>query len=196
MTDEPAIPPEQSKPESKRARQRRLKRPPGRPRNPHLEFRFEPTQEQRDLVRLLAGYGVTPDRICKVIKNPDTRRPIATTTLERRFKDELECGSAEMDAVCMGMLTKKIREGNIVAMIWYMKNRMGWRDVSEVQRTNEYDVTVEIKPEDLAKELERHGLPLSVFGIDAPTLEPEPRLIEGNGSSEPRVNGAGEPEDQ
>jgi hypothetical protein len=43
--------------ESRRAMQRRFKRPPGRPRNPKLEQRFAPTQEQRDLVRLLAGYG-------------------------------------------------------------------------------------------------------------------------------------------
>jgi hypothetical protein len=111
--------------ESRRAMQRRMKRPPGRPRNPHLEQRFAPTQEQRDLVRLLAGYGIPPDRICKVIKNPHTKRPIGRETLEKRFEDELECGSAEMDAVCCDMLSRKIRQGNIVAIIWYMKNQHG-----------------------------------------------------------------------
>jgi hypothetical protein len=131
--------------ESRRAMQRRMKRPPGRPRNPHLEQRFAPTREQRDLVRLLAGYGITPDRICKVIKNNrPTRKPIIGATLEKRFADELECGAAEMDAVCCDMLSRKIRQGNIVAIIWYMKNRMGWRDVTEQQGRNAVDLAIAV----------------------------------------------------
>ena len=164
--------------ESRRAMQRRLKRPPGRPRNPHLEQRFAPTQEQRDLVRLLAGYGIPPERICKVIRNPATRRPIGEETLRKRFEDELETGAAEMDAVCVGMLSTKIRQGNIVAIIWYMKNRMGWRDVTEQQGRNAVDLSIAIKPEELADKLREHGLPPIVFGYDKPAIDLEPPRIE------------------
>jgi hypothetical protein len=55
--------------ESKRARQRRLKRKPGRPRNPALEWRFEPTPEQRQLVQLLVGVGISHEQICKCIRS-------------------------------------------------------------------------------------------------------------------------------
>ena len=77
--------------------QKRLGRKPGRPRNPYLERVFEPTQEQRDVVKLLAGYGTPLDRIVKVARNPNTRRPIKVETLQKHFADELESGSAEMD---------------------------------------------------------------------------------------------------
>jgi hypothetical protein len=44
---------------------------------------------------------------------------------------------------------------------------------------------VELTEEELARKLAERGLPLSVFGIDRPTLEIEPRRIDGNGSSAP-----------
>ena len=44
---------------------------------------------------------------------------------------------------------------------------------------------LEMTREELARKLEERGLPPFVFGIDKPTLEIEPRRIEGNGSSEP-----------
>jgi len=119
---------------------------PGRPRQPGLERRFEPTQEQREIVRLLVGFGISHERIVKCIRNPLTRRPIGTDTLERAFPSELDCGSAELDAVVCGMLAKKIREGNIVALIWYMKNRMGWADQREVHSRSDVDVKVELSP--------------------------------------------------
>src|SRR5262249_40606098 len=43
----------------------------------------------------------------------------------------------------------------------------------------------EFSGEELARELEARGLPPTVFGIDKPTLEIEPRRIDGNGSSAP-----------
>jgi hypothetical protein len=144
------------------------------------ENAFVPTVEQKQLVRLLAGFGIPPLRITRVIKNVHTGRPIGVPTLERCFQDELECGAVEMDSVACGMLAKKVREGNLVAIIWYMKNRMGWRDVSEVQRNGaEVDVSIKIDPNALADELQRRGLPGEVFGIDKPApIDVAPRRIE------------------
>jgi hypothetical protein len=50
---------------------------------------------------------------------------------------------------------------------------------------DEIELSAKIKPEELERRLEERGLPTFVFGIDKPTLEIEPRRIEGNGSSEP-----------
>jgi hypothetical protein len=169
---------------------------PGRPRQPGLEHRFEPTQEQREIVRLLVGMGVTPDRICKCIRNPLTRRPIGVETLTKRFADELDCGSAELDALACGMLAKKIREGNIVAIIWYQKNRMGWADQREVHSHSDVDMKVELSGEELARELEARGLPSYVFGADKPKMIDAPPRINGNGQGGGgNGNGSSEPED-
>jgi hypothetical protein len=56
---------------------------------------------------------------------------------------------------------------------------MGWADQREVHRTG-VDVQVEIKPEDLAKELESRGLPTSIFGCDVPKQIDVPRITNGH----------------
>jgi hypothetical protein len=57
------------------------------------------------------------------------------------------------------------------------------RDVTEQQRIG-VELSAEIKPEDLAKQLEERGLPPIVFGYDKPSIDLEPRRIEHNGSAE------------
>jgi hypothetical protein len=180
------MPDEKPSRESRRAMQRRLKRPPGRPRNPALEFRFEPTKADRELVKLLAGYALPHDRIVKAIRNPHTRRPIGIGTLYKHFADELDAGATEVDALCTEMLTKRLREGNVTALIWVTKNRWGWKDVVEQQGRSAVDLSIQIKSrEELAKQLEKHGLPPIDFGYDKPVLDDlEPRFIEHNGSAE------------
>jgi hypothetical protein len=159
------------------------KRPVGRPRKPHLEHAFEPTKEHRELVKLLAGYGIPEARIVKVVRNPHTRRPIQVPTLHKHFAEELESGAEEMNAVVCAMLSTKIRQGNIVAIIWYMKNRMGWKDVVEQRSLGELDMAIQINPSELADKLKERGLPEFVFGIDKPTLEIEPQRRIENGST-------------
>ena len=46
---------------------------------------FEPTQEQRNVVKLLPGYGIPLGRIVKVVRNPNTRQPIKVETLQTNF---------------------------------------------------------------------------------------------------------------
>jgi hypothetical protein len=157
------------------------KRPVGRPRKPHLEHAFEPTKEHRELVKLLAGYGIPDARIVKVIRNPHPRRPICIETLHKHFADELESGAMEMDAIACTMLSMQIRKGNLTAIIWYQKNRMGWRDVYEQRSLGELDMTIRIDPSKLAEKLEERGLPASVFGIDKPLdIGPQQRIENGS----------------
>jgi hypothetical protein len=170
--------------ESRRARQRRLGRKVGRPRNPALELRFQPTLEQREIVQLLAGYAIPQERICKAIRNPHTRRAISVQTLARHFEHELEVGRAEVDRLLADGLTKRLREANLTALIWVTKNRWGWVDRVEQQGKSEVDLSIAIKREDLAKKLEEHGLPPQLFGFDKPVLDQEPRRLEHSSLSE------------
>ena len=157
---------------SRRWRQKNEPKPEGRPRKPALELKFEPTKEQRDLVKLLAGYDIPEFRICKLIRNQHTRRCIAIQTLHKHFEEELEIGRETMNAVCLTMLSSQIRKGNMTAIIWYMKNQMGWKDVVEQHRFSA-DVKFDFDHDELVQKLQERGLPLSVFGIDKPTLELE-----------------------
>jgi hypothetical protein len=43
-----------------------------------------------------------------------------------------------MDAIACTMLSMQIRKGNLTAIIWYQKNRMGWRDVYEQRSLGEW----------------------------------------------------------
>jgi hypothetical protein len=54
------------------------KRPVGRPRKPHLEHAFEPTKEHRELVKLLAGYGIPEARTAA--RRSTTRSALSTPT--------------------------------------------------------------------------------------------------------------------
>ena len=57
--------------------------------------KFEPTQDQRNQVKLMKALGIPEDRICKTIANPRTRKPVAPMTLARAFAAELESGATE-----------------------------------------------------------------------------------------------------
>jgi hypothetical protein len=169
----------------------------GRPRKPELEAKFTPTEQDREVVKLLSGFMLPHERICRAVRNPHTRRPIWVPTLLRHFEHELEAGRAVVDALLANTLAKKLREGNIVAAIWCSKNLWGWTDRVEQSGRSAVDLTVKIDPADLARRLESRGLPPIMLGIDKPVLpELEARkdavghaLINGKG------NGASERDD-
>jgi hypothetical protein len=89
---------------------------------------FEPTKDQRTLVKLMAGFGIPHDRMRLGITNRYTNKPISRDVLERAFADELEVGSVEMDIAAMRSMATQIKKGNVTMLIWYSKNRWGWRD--------------------------------------------------------------------
>jgi hypothetical protein len=146
-------------------------------------------------VRLLAGFGVPVERICKVITNKATRRPVSVAVLERHFEAELSEGACEMDAAACLALAQKIKRGSLTAIIWYQKNQMGWSDFRRTTTTStNLDLTLKIDPQQLAKELEERGLPPAVFGIDAPKLErpaSDNCPKDAGSASEGHANGAG-----
>jgi hypothetical protein len=90
--------------------------------------KFVPTEEQRLAVRTMAGFGIPQDRIRMAIISPRTKRPISQSTLRIVFADELAAGGAEMDEVVTRSHRKLIEERNVAAIVWYQKNRWGWRD--------------------------------------------------------------------
>ena len=73
--------------------------------------KFEPTQEQRNQVKLMKALGIPEHRICKMITNPWTKKPVARMTLARTFAPELASGAPEFDAVIapLDLETKRLQ---------------------------------------------------------------------------------------
>jgi hypothetical protein len=72
-------------------------------------------------VRHLAGLGVPQDDIAKIVG-------CSPKTLRKRFREELDCGAAEANAIIAGCLFAAAKAGNIGAMIFWMKTRAHWRE--------------------------------------------------------------------
>jgi len=98
-----------------------IKRTRGRPR-------FIPTEEQRTIVTLGKGAGLTHAQIASLIRSP---KPISVDTLERYFRDELDNGEARVTAMVAGNLfkiaTSPTHKNAVLAAIFWLKTRAGWK---------------------------------------------------------------------
>src|SRR4051794_33036509 len=88
---------------------------------PHMARKaFVADEVTREKVRYLAGLGVPQDDIARIIG-------CAPKTLRKRFRDELDRGVAEANAVISGSLFAAAKAGNIAAQIFWLKSRARWR---------------------------------------------------------------------
>jgi hypothetical protein len=88
---------------------------------------FTPTDDQRRMVRALSGFGVPHDDIGRIVK-------CSPPTLRRRFRDELDLGTAEANAkVAQTLYQQATTPGNIAATIFWLKARAGWREKQVVE---------------------------------------------------------------
>jgi hypothetical protein len=82
---------------------------------------FVVNEALREKVSHLAGLGVPQDDIAKIVG-------CSPKTLRKRFRDELDRGVAEANAIVSGCLFAAAKAGNIAAMIFWMKTRARWRE--------------------------------------------------------------------
>ena len=75
----------------------------------------------REKVAHLAGLGVPQEDIAKIVG-------CSPKTLRKCFRDELDRGAAEANAIVAGCLFAAAKGGNIAAMIFWMKTRARWRE--------------------------------------------------------------------
>ena len=82
--------------------------------------RFTPTQDHRNNVEAMIGFGITQDEICQLVRNPETGKPIDGKTLRQHFKTEIATGEAKLKAqvgnfivnTILGRTRKVIEERN------------------------------------------------------------------------------------
>ena len=101
--------------------------------------RFQPSPEQRELVRMLSGIGTRAAEICLLVKNPSTGKPIDEKTLRTYFREELDEGMVQANARVGKTLFQfatdpKGGSKSVTAAIFWMKCRAGWKEtvVNEV----------------------------------------------------------------
>ena len=82
---------------------------------------FVVTEVLREKVWHLAGLGVPQDDTAKIVG-------CAPKTLRKCFREELDRGVAEANAIISGCLFAAAKGGNTTAQIFWMKTRGGWRE--------------------------------------------------------------------
>ena len=87
---------------------------------------FQPSERDRRIAEALAGWAIPQERIAKVIG-------IDAKTLRKHFSDELDVGSARLEAQLAQNLLR-IAGGNdrqaLIATIFALKARFGWMEAT------------------------------------------------------------------
>ncbi len=83
---------------------------------------FEPTAEQRRLVRAFSGFGVSQEAIAEHLS-------VDPKTLRKYFREEIDRGTTEANVKVAQSLFQMATQGrNVAAAIFWMKARGGWRE--------------------------------------------------------------------
>ena len=81
------------------------------------------TDESRELVISLKVAGCINDQMAEVLK-------ISRSTLERRYRREIDLGAHELHAKVVRTLFQKALDGDTAALIFICKARLGWSEKS------------------------------------------------------------------
>jgi AcrR family transcriptional regulator len=105
---------------------------------------YQPTDKDRPIAEALSGWSIPQDRIARVIG-------VDPKTLRKHFADELEIGSAKLEAQLAQNLLR-IAQGQdrqaLIATIFALTSRFGWVETAPPPR----------EPP-LGKRRQRHGVP-------------------------------------
>src|SRR5687767_5995576 len=107
----------------------------GRP--PH-----QPDAASRRLVEHHAAIGTPHQTIAKLLQ-------LSLNTLKKHYGGELELGLARANAVVGGRLFEEARKGHVVAAIFWMKTRGGWRETAKVEHSG--GTSLEVRQVDATK---------------------------------------------
>jgi hypothetical protein len=106
---------------------------------------FEPTEQQRTIVRMAAGFGYPHAKIATLIN-------VSKGTVEKYFREVLSLGAAEANLE-VGAHLLKMATGDptnmttVIAAIWWSKARMGWVDASRIENPGAAAAAVNGRPQ-------------------------------------------------
>lgn len=112
---------------------------------------FEPTEEQRRLVREMTGFGFRQSDIARVIAEGG----IDLKTLRKYFREELDTGKVHANMEVARTLFNQATGGNTTAMIFWLKTQAQWRETNhhEIDMTSKNDgASLRIDPKDFPEQ--------------------------------------------
>ncbi len=128
----------------------------------------------------MSGCGVPFEDIAKC-------RGISPKTLGKHFREELDTGKVRANVNVMQSLYRSAMEGNVTAMIFWLKTRAGWREHRGPAPGDSHEPVAPRADVELDRaitvELARHGLSREVAGVpeepDAGSKAEAPIQMEG-----------------
>lgn len=110
--------------------------------------KYEPSDEDRKFVTLMAIGGITKEVMATVMG-------LDKKTLQKHYRAELEENVPKAHAKIVGALYNAALKGNVTAMIFYLKTRLGWQEVNRLEHTGEdggaINVNINLTPKDSKK---------------------------------------------
>ena len=83
--------------------------------------RWEPTRAERKLISVALAAGLTQHQVADIAG-------VGLRTLQTRCRGELASGAAQVNAKVANKLFEKCMKGDTVALIFWCKTRLGWRE--------------------------------------------------------------------
>ena len=128
---------------------------------------FEATADQRNTVKIMSGLGVPQEKICLLVINRQTRKPISEPTLRRAFRREIDSGQTELTTLVGNMLVEaaladprpsgsrsKATRRDSTRRFFYLECQAGWRrgqlveNVAKDGGPSQHQVDVKIRLKD------------------------------------------------
>lgn len=101
---------------------------------------FEPTDEQRKMVKTLAGVGVPQEQIAAIIG-------ITDDTLRKHFEVETQVGKAMAHSNMAQAIYQKAIKGSERMMIFFAKTQMKWKETDALEVTGKDGGPLKIEQE-------------------------------------------------
>jgi hypothetical protein len=114
-------------PLAKKPRKKRRKRNITRAKRAGMP-RFEPDEQQRHIVSMMAGVKAGRHEIARLILNPRTGKPINERTLEQHFAEELATGNARLKVALSRSFFKLVEECSEHSVLFGMRTILGFDD--------------------------------------------------------------------
>ena len=94
---------------------------------------FEPTEDERKLVKQMCAVGIPQDSIAMVVRDG-----IDVKTLRKHFRRELDTAKIEANAKIGGTLFNRAINGDTTAAIFWAKTQMGWKETTVFDHNHRY----------------------------------------------------------
>lgn len=91
-------------------------------RKPHA-----PTDQQREQVKALSGFGIPMEQIAAIVG-------VDEKTVRAHYENDLNMGRAVANStVAKTLFEKATKEKDTTALIWWTKSRMGWTEKQQLE---------------------------------------------------------------